>query len=101
MDGTAIPQISAGASVDDKGMLLLSLCNLHHADGATVKCALSGAKGSNVTGRIVTARAINTHNTFDAPDQVKAATFDGAKLSGETLTVALPARSVVLLEMQS
>ena len=42
---------------------------------------------------------MNAHNTFDAPDAVKPQPFTGASLVGATLTVALPARSVVVLEL--
>ena len=43
---------------------------------------------------------MTTHNTFAAPDAVKPSTFTGARLAGETLTVDLPARSVVILEFK-
>jgi alpha-N-arabinofuranosidase len=99
MGGKSIPQISAGASVNDKGTVHLSLCNTHHDQAASVKCALRGAKASRITGRILTTPAINTHNTFDGPDRAKPATFDGAKASGDGLTIDLPAKSVVILEL--
>jgi alpha-N-arabinofuranosidase len=100
MNGKSIPQINAGASVDEKGRVHLSLANLHHDQPASVKCAVKGAKTANVTGRILTTPAINTINTFDAPDRVKPAAFAGAKAAGDGLTIELPARSVVVLELQ-
>jgi alpha-N-arabinofuranosidase len=54
---------------------------------------------SSVTGRVLTAEAINAHNTFEQPGLVKPAAFDGATLSGATLSIALPAKSVVVLEL--
>ena len=42
---------------------------------------------------------INLGNTFDAPDAVHPAAFTGATLDGAMLTVALPAKSVVMLEL--
>jgi alpha-N-arabinofuranosidase len=99
MNGKSIPQLSAGASRDEKGRLHLSIANLHHDQPAMVKCSLKGATASKITGRILTAPAINTHNTFDSPDRVKPAAFDGAKASGDALTVELPAKSVVVLEI--
>jgi hypothetical protein len=53
----------------------------------------------SATGRVLTAPAMNTHNTFAAPTAVQPAAFTGAKLSGQTLTVALPSKSVVVLEL--
>ena len=99
VNGKSIPQLSAGASRDEKGRLHLSLANLHHEQPATITCALRGATPAKVVGRILTTPAINTHNTFDAPDRVKPAAFDGAKVSGDSLTIDLPARSVVVLEI--
>jgi alpha-N-arabinofuranosidase len=42
---------------------------------------------------------MNTHNAFDAPETIKPAPFEGAKLDGGKLTIALPAKSVVVLEL--
>jgi alpha-L-arabinofuranosidase len=99
MNEKSIPQISAGASVDEKGRLHLSLANLHHEQPANLKCALRGVKASTITGRILTTPAINTFNTFDASDRAKPSDFGGAKSTSDGLTIDLPARSVVVLEI--
>jgi alpha-N-arabinofuranosidase len=43
---------------------------------------------------------VSAHNTFDEPNQVKPESFDGADIDGDTLTVKLPARSVVVLTLE-
>lgn len=101
MNGKSIPQISAGASLDEKGRVHLSLANLHHDQPVSVKCTVRGVKASKIAGRILTTPAINTHNTFDAPDRVKPSAFDGAKAVGDGVTIDLPAKSVVMLEIVS
>jgi alpha-N-arabinofuranosidase len=53
-----------------------------------------------VAGRVLTAGAINAHNTFAAPDLVKPAAFDGATIKGDSLEVRLPAKSVVILALK-
>jgi alpha-N-arabinofuranosidase len=53
----------------------------------------------SVTGRILTAAEMNAHNTFDAPDAVHPVAFTGATLDGAILMLALPAKSVVVLEL--
>jgi alpha-L-arabinofuranosidase len=53
-----------------------------------------------VTGRVLTAAAMNAHNTFERPTAVQPVEFRGARLSGTTLTVELPAKSVVVLELR-
>jgi alpha-N-arabinofuranosidase len=52
-----------------------------------------------VKGRVLTAKELNAHNTFEKPDAIKPADFSGSKLSGSTLTVKLPPASVVMLEL--
>jgi alpha-L-arabinofuranosidase len=99
LDEEAIPAISASASRDEQGAVHVSLCNLNHAQAVSLSCELRGMQPSGVSGRILTAKAINTHNTFEQPEQVKPADFDNATLSGTTLAIDLPTKSVVMLEL--
>jgi len=43
---------------------------------------------------------MDAHNTFDAPAQVAPQPFQGASLSGGTLSVQIPAKSVVMLDLR-
>jgi alpha-N-arabinofuranosidase len=99
-DEEAIPAISVSASRDDEGKVCLSLCNLDCGREMSVSCELRGTKPTHVAGRVLTAEAMNAHNTFDRPTVVKPTAFDGATLTGSTLLVHLPAKSVVVLEVQ-
>jgi alpha-N-arabinofuranosidase len=54
----------------------------------------------NVTGQVLTAAAMNAHNTFDNPQAIKPAAFSDFQIKGDGLEAALPAKSVVVLEMQ-
>ncbi|HEY5551327.1 MAG TPA: alpha-N-arabinofuranosidase [Opitutaceae bacterium] len=91
--------VSASASRDAAGKVHLSLVNTNPNEPVTLTCKLEGHAPANVTGRILTADAMNTHNTFDAPETIKPAAFTGASHIGNTLTIALPAKSVVVLEL--
>jgi alpha-N-arabinofuranosidase len=53
----------------------------------------------SVSGRMLTAPAISSHNTFDAPDTVQPRALEGATVDGGKLSVTLPAKSVVVLEV--
>lgn len=99
MGGDRIPAVSASASRDTAGKIHLSLVNSNPHEALTVSCRLQGAAAKMVTGRVLTAPAMNACNTFDAPDAVHPAAFTGATLDGSMLTVALPAKSVVMLEL--
>jgi len=94
-----LPAVSASASRDAAGKVHLSLVNTDPKNPITLTCAIAGHEAKSVTGRILTADAMNAHNTFTAPEAVKPATFTGATLAQGSLTVALPAKSVVILEL--
>jgi alpha-N-arabinofuranosidase len=95
-----IPAVSMSASKDKAGRIHVTLCNLDPQNTNTVTVDLRGARPAKVTGRILTADAMNTHNTFEKPDAVKPADFSGARLTGNGFEVRLPSKSVVVLELQ-
>ncbi|MBN1429881.1 MAG: alpha-N-arabinofuranosidase [Anaerolineae bacterium] len=95
-----IPAINASASRDDEGKVCLSLCNLDPEQEMVVSCQLRGMNPVRASGRVLTANAINAHNTFEKPETVKPAEFDEMTLSDDSLSVNLPAKSVVVLEIE-
>jgi alpha-N-arabinofuranosidase len=78
----------------------VTMSNLDPNQARTVDAELRGVAVSRATGRILTAPAINSYNTFEQPDVVRPATFDGARVSAGRLTVVLPPKSVVVLELR-
>ena len=58
-----------------------------------------GVKSGNVTGRVLRAAALTTHNSFAAPRAVEPKSFSDVGVSGDALTVSLPPLSVVVLEL--
>ena len=95
-----VPALHASASRDQAGKLHLSLVNLDPNRVAQVSLRVGGAAAKNVNGRVLTAPAVNTVNTFDKPDTVKPAPFTGIQVQGEQITLSLPSKSVVVLEIQ-
>jgi alpha-N-arabinofuranosidase len=94
-----LPAVSASASRDAQGRVHLSLVNLDPKSAASVEGRIEGHKASSVSGRILTAPAMDTHNTFDAPNRVQPTAFTGATLQDSSLKVQLPPRSVVVLTL--
>ena len=94
-----IPAASVSASRDAAGKIHVSLVNTKPTDAITVTCKLAGLTAKSVSGRVLSAPAIDSHNTFASPHVVEPKAFTGAKLAGDTLTVTLPAKSVVVLEL--
>ncbi|MEO7600482.1 MAG: alpha-N-arabinofuranosidase [Opitutus sp.] len=95
----AIPAVSASASRDSAGKVHVSFVNTDAQKAISVSAKLVGLKAGTVTGRVLTAPAITTHNTFTAPNAVEPKTFSDVQLNGDSLTVNLPAHSVVVLEL--
>jgi alpha-N-arabinofuranosidase len=99
-NGQSIPSLSLSASRAAQGKVHISICNLDPKQAAALTCHLRGLTPTHIAGRVLTAPAINAHNTFEQAEVVKPAAFDDFKLSGSSLTVNLPARSVVVLEIE-
>jgi alpha-N-arabinofuranosidase len=95
-----VPVIDVSASKDKSGKIHISLCNLNPANPADIACKLQGIEQAKVSGRVLTADDMTAHNTFDKPETVKPAAFDGFTLRGDMLTVKLPTKSVVVLEIE-
>jgi alpha-N-arabinofuranosidase len=98
-DGKGIPAVTATASRDDTGRIHISICNVDPNKGATVRCEIRGANFKKVSGSILTAPKINTHNTFDNPDAIKPAEFSNVKIKGDQLVIKMPSKSIVALEL--
>ncbi len=77
----------------------MTICNLHHEEKAELRIETRGLEARKATGRILTGPAMDSHNTFEHPETVKPAVFDGLSISKGVITCALPARSVVALEI--
>lgn len=99
LGAVSVPALSASASRDAAGKLHVSIVNLDPNRSALIAAKLSGIKAKRVTGRVLTAMAMDAHNTFDAPRVVQPVDFKGAKLKAEQLTISVPAKSVVVMEL--
>jgi len=89
--------VSVSASRGDGGHLHLTLCNVDPHHEVEVRCEVRGMALAEVTGRVLTAGAIQAHNTFQEPARVTPASFERLRLRRETLEVTLPPMSVVAL----
>ena len=99
-EGEETPAVSASASVDDQGRVHVTAANTDPDQPRTVVTELRGRDVSSVSGRVLTAEQMNAHNTFEQPNRLVPSSFDGAQLDGNTLTIELPAKSVVALELR-
>lgn len=100
LGGKTLPRVSATASRAEDGTVHVSLVNVDPDNPATVDLALEGVDATAATGAILTAPAVDSINTFDAPDTVSPKSFDGARVANGKLTATLPAKSIVTLTLK-
>ena len=91
---------SVSASRDAKGVLHVSLANPYLDRAQKVELSFEDLKPHSVSGEIIQAPSIDAYNDFGKEAQVKTASFQGAKASGKTISLTLPAASVVTLEVK-
>ena len=95
-----LPTISASASKDSNGLVHISLVNIDPKKTQDIAIDLQGGNAKTVSGRILASARLQDYNSFDSPDKIKPAPFQGAALKGKTLTVKMPPFSVVVLELK-
>ena len=95
---TSVPMVSASAAKKD-GKIYIALANVCLDKQQDIDVKLGGVRARSVTGRILTASRIDAYNDFDHPERVTTATFSKAKIKNGLLKVAMPAKSIVVLEV--
>ena len=100
MDQAGVPAVSASASRDKDGKLHLSVVNLDPNRPAEITTKVAGSAVRSVTGEVLTAPAMNAMNTFASPNAIKPSSFSGYKVQDSQVTLTVPPKSVVVLELQ-
>ncbi|MGQ7294892.1 alpha-N-arabinofuranosidase [Quadrisphaera sp. KR29] len=90
--------VSVSASTKD-GAALVSLTNLDADAPVTVRLDLRGASVGEPTARLLTADALQAHNTPEHIDAVAPRAFDGARVEDGVLVVDLPAHSFATVSL--
>jgi len=103
MEGTTgkLPAMNVSASRDGAGKIHVSLVNIDAHDAMEVVGKVQGATPKRITGQILTAAEITAHNTFEKPTVVEPAPFKDAKITEAGFTATLPAKSIVVLEIEN
>ena len=95
----AIPAISASAARGKDGKLYLALVNAHLHEAETVSVDVAGMTVNGANGEVLTAEAMDAHNTFDAPGNIAPSAYSATAANG-TLTLDLPAKSLVVVAVE-
>jgi alpha-N-arabinofuranosidase len=96
---TTIPGVSASAARAKDGKLYLALVNTDPSKAADVAVDVAGTKVKGAAGNVLTAAAMDAHNTFQNPQVIKPAAFS-ARAVGGRLSVKVPAKAVMVLALE-
>jgi alpha-N-arabinofuranosidase len=96
----SLPSVNASASRGEDGLIHVSVVNIDPSRSQDVVIGIRGAEAGKVSGTILSSAEINSRNTFEDPEEVVPAVFNGARIKGGKITLVLPAHSVVMLEIQ-
>ena len=94
----SIPALQESVSVQKDGTITVTLANLSAEQSYPVEIALTEKKNRTVSAKILTG-AMNAHNTFEEPDAVKEESFEGVAEKDGTLSLEIPACSVICLRI--
>ncbi|HWQ85439.1 alpha-N-arabinofuranosidase [Brevundimonas sp.] len=92
--------VDGTAALGLDGKIHVALVNLDPEKPVEVALSVSGGTPRRVSGRILTAEVMDAHNVFDAPRAVEPAPFTDARLRNGSLSVSLPAKSLVVLVLE-
>ncbi|HET9279519.1 MAG TPA: alpha-L-arabinofuranosidase C-terminal domain-containing protein [Flavitalea sp.] len=90
----------ASASRNKNGLTHISLVNVDAKKVQTVSINVNGANYKTVSGRILTSDKLQNYNSFENPNKIVPAVFNGVKLNGSNLNLNIPPFSVVVLELK-
>jgi len=100
MGQASIPSLNASASRDQDGKLHLSIVNLDPNRSAEITTRVTGSTVRSITGEVLTAPLMNAMNTFEHPNAIRPTQFSSYKIQDSQVTLSIPPKSVVVLELQ-
>lgn len=95
-----LPMASASAAKKADGTIILSLVNVDIDKAQEFSVDLGKIAAKNVSGTILTAKDIHAYNDFSHPNDVKPADFKDAKIKNGVVSVKIPSKSIVVLEVK-
>ena len=94
-----LPRVDAIAAKDASGTLWLAMTNVDPTRPVDIAVRLAGISGRTATGETLTAAAVDSVNTFDAPRTVTPKPIS-AQVEGDQLTLTVEPKSVTVLSVR-
>ncbi len=96
----SLPAVSTSASSSKDGIIHLSAVNIDPEQSMEVAVLIEGGGMNSVSATLLNSAEINSHNTFENPDEVLIKEFRDVKIKGRQVLFTLPAHSIVMLEIR-
>jgi alpha-N-arabinofuranosidase len=94
-----LPKVDAVAARDASGRLWLALVNVDPKAPASIVATIEGSSVRSASGQLLTADAVDAHNSFDRPNDIVPRPFAG-RVSGGRLLFDLPSKSIAVVQLQ-
>ena len=94
------PLLSASAAKTQDGSLVLAVTNVSLDKDQTIDFQIDGFQAKAVSGRILTSKKADDYNDFQHPNVVAPKEYKDAKLKKGVLTVKVPAKSIIVLNIK-
>ncbi len=98
-EGKSVPNISASSSIKD-GVLSITLCNLNPSESETIELDVRGNSFVSASGEIITSDKLDAYNDFGKNELVNIQEFKVEKPKNGKLSIELPSKSVVLVQLK-
>jgi alpha-N-arabinofuranosidase len=95
----SLPRVDAVAARDTSGKLWLALVNFDANRPVRLVTSVGGLNARSATGRVLTASAVDAHNSFATPNAVAPKPYSG-RASGGQLQFDLPPKSIAVVQVQ-
>lgn len=94
------PMLSASAAKTTDGSLVLAITNVSLDKDQTIDFQLAGYQAKTISGEILTSKKVDDFNDFQHPEVVSPKPYKDAKLKKDVVTVKVPAKSIVVLNIK-
>jgi alpha-N-arabinofuranosidase len=99
-NGQKISAVNVSASKDSLGVIHISLVNLDPVHTINIRTIMQGTSWTQWSASILTSAKFTDINTFENPSKLTPAEFKSVKKEKDYLTVALPPKSIVVVELK-
>jgi alpha-N-arabinofuranosidase len=99
LGAATIPGVSASAARARDGKLYLALVNTDPSKAVDVAVNVAGTRVKGAAGTVLTATAMDAHNTFQNPQAIKPVAFS-ARAAGGKLSIKIPAKAVIVVALE-